>query len=199
MNNRIITIGRQYGSGGREIGEKLAKRLGFHYYDTLILEKAAERSKLSHNIIKLYDERLANKWVSLSRAVDPHDMSHLPLPLRAALSQFEAIEEIGKQGSAVIVGRCADHVLRDQGNVFSVFVHAEIHHRIDRVAARNHISKEEAKKRIRNTDKQRASFYNYYTDKEWGASASYNICVDSGLFGIDGTVDLLHTCLQQIR
>ncbi len=198
MKNMIITIGRQYGSGGREIGEKLAGELGFDYYDTMLLEKSSEGSGLSQRIIEEYDERLTNKWLNLAITGGAQDVNHLPLPLRAILSQFEVIEKIGKKGSAVIVGRCADYVLHEQKNVFSVFVHAETGRRIARVAERNHISMEEAKKRIRNTDKQRASYYNYYTDKKWGVSDSYNICIDSGLFGIDGAVALLKNCVQSL-
>ena len=198
MKNMIITIGRQYGSGGREIGEKLAGELGFDYYDTMLLEKSSEGSGLSQRIIEEYDERLTNKWLNLAITGGAQDVNHLPLPLRVILSQFEVIEKIGKKGSAVIVGRCADYVLHEQKNVFSVFVHAETGRRIARVAERNHISMEESKKRIRNTDKQRASYYNYYTDKKWGVSDSYNICIDSGLFGIDGAVALLKNCVQSL-
>ena len=198
MKNMIITIGRQYGSGGREIGEKLAGELGFDYYDTMLLEKSSEGSGLSQRIIEEDDERLTNKWLNLAITGGAQDVNHLPLPLRVILSQFEVIEKIGKKGSAVIVGRCADYVLHEQKNVFSVFVHAETGRRIARVAERNHISMEEAKKRIRNTDKQRASYYNYYTDKKWGVSDSYNICIDSGLFGIDGAVALLKNCVQSL-
>lgn len=198
MKNMIITIGRQYGSGGREIGEKLAGELGFDYYDTMLLEKSSEGSGLSQRIIEEYDERLTNKWLNLAITGGAQDVNHLPLPLRVILSQFEVIEKIGKKGSAVIVGRCADYVLHEQKNVFSVFVHAETGRRIARVAERNHISMEEAKKRIRNTVKQRASYYNYYTDKKWGVSDSYNICIDSGLFGIDGAVALLKNCVQSL-
>lgn len=196
MNNMIITIGREYGSGGREIGQRLAKDLEFAYYDTLLLEKSSQESGLSQQIIEQYDERIADKWLSLALTGEMGDTSHLPIPLRAALSQFEAIKKIGERGSAVIVGRCADYVLQEQENVLSVFIHAEIGHRIDRVAKRNHIGKEEARKRIKNTDKQRASYYNYYTDKEWGSPDSYNICLDSGMFGIEETVSVLKICLQ---
>ncbi len=147
MDNIIITIGRQYGSGGREIGEKLANKLGLNYYDTLLLEKAAKDSGLSDEVVSRYDERLADKWLSLyhgmSCATDTHK---LPLPLRAAIGQFEAIRKIGRKESAVIVGRCADYVLREQNNVFSVFIYADINKRAERVAKRNNISFPEAKK-----------------------------------------------------
>lgn len=199
MKNIIVTIGRQYGSGGREIGEKLAGELGFDYYDTMLLEKASERSGLSQHIIEEHDERLANKWLNLAMAGGAQDVNHLPLPMRAILSQFEVIEKIGKKGSAVIVGRCADYVLHGQKNVFSVFVHAETGRRIARVAGRNNISMEEARKRIKNTDKQRAAYYNYYTDKKWGVPDSYNICIDSGLFGVNGAVALLKNCVHLLQ
>lgn len=193
MNHILITIGRQYGSGGREIGEKLAKRLGIAYYDTLLLEKTAQSSGLSKSVLERYDERLVDKWLNFSPVRGLEDVSHLPMPLRAVLSQFEVIRKIGQTESAVIIGRCADHVLREQKNVLSVFIHAELHHRIVRVVARNNIDLETAKRRIRNTDKQRASYYNYYTDKEWGAPDSYHVSLDSGMFGIDGVVDLLES------
>ena len=134
--------------------------------------------------------------MNLSLASTTGDVKQLPVPLKSVLSQFEAIYRIGQAGAAVIVGRCADYVLQDQKNVLSVFIHSDMKHRIARVAARNSISENEAKKRIRNTDKQRASYYNYYTDQQWGEADSYNLCLDSGLFGIDGAVALLQSCVQ---
>ncbi|MDO4175646.1 MAG: cytidylate kinase-like family protein [Eubacteriales bacterium] len=194
----LITIGRQYGSGGREIGEKLAERLGYTYYDTLLLDQAAKHSGLSEEIVARYDEKLADKWMNLSigmhRTDDPHQ---LPVPLRAVIGQFEAIRKIGQAGSAVIVGRCADYVLKEKQELLSVFVHAGMEHRITRVAKRNNIGADEAKKRIRNTDKKRAAYYEYYTDAKWGETANYHICVDSGFWGIDGVVELLVACVQQ--
>lgn len=196
MENRIIAIGRQYGSGGREIGETLAQRLGYHYYDTLLLEKSAEQSGISKAVLERYDERLADKWLNLALFSGAKEPEQLPVSIRAAISQFEAIRRIGRTESAVIVGRCADYVLREQNNVLSVFVHAEMKHRVARVAARNQISEAEAKKRIQNTDRHRGSYYNCHTGKQWGASESYHLCIDSGLFGIDGAVSILQNCLQ---
>lgn len=199
MRKQIITIGRQYGSGGREIGEKLANLLGISYYDTVLLEKVAENSGLSGKIIERYDEQLKDKWLHMSGIGWSGDPNRIPVPIRAALSQFEIISRIGKNESAVIIGRCADYVLREQKNVLSVFIHADIDKRIERVAARNSISKTEAQKLIRNTDKHRASYYELYTDKKWGIPESYNICIDSGVFGIDGSAELLKEsiCISQ--
>lgn len=198
MKNMIITIGRQYGSGGREIGEKLAERLDIPYYDTLLLDKTTENSGLPRTVIERYDEQMADKWLHLSLASGVYDTEHLPVPLRAALSQFEAIHKIAEHGSAVMIGRCADYVLRDRDNVLSVFVHADIGRRIERVMKRNNISRAEAEKRIRNTDKHRASYYNFYTDKAWGNPDSYHLCVDSSMFGIDKTVEVLLAGIQLI-
>lgn len=196
MDNMIVTIGRQYGSGGREIGEKLAQRLGYTYYDTLILEKASEESGITPSVIKRYDEQIADKWLNpmISGAMSK---DNLLLPVRAALSQFEVIRQIGEKGAAVIVGRCADYVLREQKNVLSVFIHANRKKRVERVAARNDISVQEAEVRIRNTDKHRAAYYNCYAEKKWGAASTYQLCLDSGVLGVDGAVDLLEFCVVQ--
>ncbi|MCD8076704.1 MAG: cytidylate kinase-like family protein [Lachnospiraceae bacterium] len=199
-NNMVITIGRQYGSGGREIGEKLAERLGYEYYDTQILEKAADEAHLTEAILKRYDEKLKDGWLNTSIwASGNTDIHHLPVPLKAAIGQFEAIRKIGRKGAAVIVGRCADYVLKEQKNVFSVFIHADMKQRAVRVAKRNNMKESDARKRIRSIDKERASYYNYYTEKEWGACASYNLSIDSGVFGIDGTVEIIENCLRSMQ
>ena len=192
----IITIGRQYGSGGREIGEKLAGQLGYTYYDTLILEKASKESGITQSVMKRYDEQLADKWLNpmVTRCMTK---DNLPLPIRTALSQFEIIRQIGEKGAAVIVGRCADYILRNQENVLTVFVHADQEHRVARIADRNNISVSEAETRIRNTDKHRAAYYNYYAEKKWGAATTYQLCLDSGVLGIDGVVDLLQYCVTK--
>ncbi|MCD8036261.1 MAG: cytidylate kinase-like family protein [Clostridiales bacterium] len=195
--NLIIAIGRQYGSGGREIGEKLAERLGYEYYDTVLLEKAAQGSGLSADVIERYDEKLADKWMNASLGMSGAAEQHkLPIPLRAAFGQFEEIRKIGKNGRAVIVGRCADQVLKEQNNVLSVFIYANMDLRVSRVAYRNHITKEEAIKRIRNTDKNRANYYSYYTDAQWGKADNYHLCIDSGIFGINGTVNILEAAAE---
>ena len=196
MDNMIITIGRQYGSGGREIGEKLAGKLGYAYYDALILEKASKESGITQSVMERYDEQLADKWLN-PMVTNYMTRDNLPLPIRAALSQFEFIRQIGEKGAAVIVGRCADYILRNQENVLTVFVHADHERRVARVAGRNNINISEAETRIRNTDKHRASYYNYYAEKKWGAAATYQLCLDSGALGIDGVVDLLQYRITQ--
>lgn len=107
-----VSIGRQYGSGGREIGEKLAERLGYTYYDTLLLEKTESHSYISQSVLERYDERMADKWLNLTLNSGALGMDQLPIPIRAVVSQFETIRKISQTESAVIVGRCADYVLR---------------------------------------------------------------------------------------
>ncbi|MCD8192019.1 MAG: cytidylate kinase-like family protein [Oscillospiraceae bacterium] len=195
--NFIITVGRQYGSGGREIGEKLAERLGYDYYDAVLLERASRGSGLSEEVITRYDEKIADKWFNASLGMVGVSEHHkLPLHLRAAFVQFEEIRKIGQRGRAVIVGRCADRILKERENLLTVFIHADMQPRIERVAARNDISEAEAKKRIRNTDKNRASYYSYYTDAEWGDAENYHLCIDSGIFGIDGAVSILESAVK---
>lgn len=199
MNYRIITIGRQYGSGGREIGEKLAQTLGVRCYDALLLERSAEQSGISQSVLERYDEQLTDKWLNLALFSGGREIQQLPLSIRASIAQFETIRNIARSEPAVIIGRCADYVLRERNDVFSVFVHASLDRRIARVAARNQIGEAEAKKRIQNTDRHRAAYYNCSTDRQWGASESYQLCIDSGLFGIDGTVSALRSCLQVLE
>jgi len=201
----IITIGRQFGSGGRDVGEKVAEYFNIPFYDKELVELAAQKSNISKEALKEVDEHATNSFLySLAsgnysmRGINAPIYYEMPINDKLFIAQADVIKEVAKRGSCVIVGRCADYVLHEQKNVFSVFVHAETGRRIARVAERNHISMEEAKKRIRNTDKQRASYYNYYTDKKWGVSDSYNICIDSGLFGIDGAVALLKNCVQSL-
>lgn len=191
MGDIIITVGRQYGSGGREIGKELAHQLGIACYDSTLLERTARTSGLTSGIVERYDEKLKDRWLHMSAGGWFGDPNYIPVPLRAAISQFNIISDIGRKESAVIIGRCADYVLRDQENVLSVFIYADIDKRIECVAARNNVSEAEARKLVRKTDKQRASYYKYYTGKKWGVPDSYHLCIDSGLFGIEGAIMML--------
>lgn len=199
-NNIIITIARQYGSGGREIGKRLSEKTGYDYYDVEILDKASQNSGLTKETIARYDEKLKDGWMNLSAGMSSlSGREYLSIPVKAVAAQFETIREIGKKGSAVIVGRCADYVLKDQDNVLTVFIYADMKYRIDRVAQRNRISPGEAEQRIRITDKNRAAYYNYYTDRNWGKSQNYHLSIDSGYFGIENSVVLLEACINNME
>ncbi len=196
----VITVGRQYGSGGREIGTKLAERLGITYYDDLLLKKAAEESGLCEELFRSFDERPKSFLYSI--ALDPYSfsMNHInskgSIEQQVYLATYDTIKKLADQGSCVLIGRCADYALKDRTDVINLFVTAPLPNRIKRVAMRNGISEDEAKERIRRRDKDRAAYYNFYSAKEWGDAKSYDLCIDSSLLGIDGTVELLVKMLE---
>ncbi len=191
----VITVGRQYGSGGRESGTKLAESLGVADYDDLLLKKAAEESGLCEELFRSFDERPKSFLYSI--ALDPYSfsMSHITskgsIEQQVYLATYETIKKLADKGPCVLIGRCADYALKDRTDVVNVFITAPLESRIKRVALRNGISEDEAKERIRRRDKDRAAYYNFYSAKEWGDAKSYDLCVDSSLLGIDGTVELL--------
>lgn len=196
----VITVGRQYGSGGREIGTLLAQRLGVAYYDDQLLKEAAEESGLCEELLRSFDERPKSFLYAI--ALDPYSLSMNHVTAKGSIEQqvylatYETIKKLADKGSCVLIGRCADYALKDRNDVVSLFVTAPLERRIDRVAKRNGISADEAKDRIRKTDKSRASYYNFYSGKDWGDARSYDLCIDSSLLGVEGTVKLLEKLLE---
>ncbi|MBQ5799969.1 MAG: cytidylate kinase-like family protein [Oscillospiraceae bacterium] len=196
----VITVGRQYGSGGREIGTALANKLGIAYYDDLLLKEAAQRSGLCEDLFHSFDEHPRSFLYSI--AMDPYSLSMSHVTPRGSIEQqvylatYETIKNLADQGPCVLIGRCADYVLKDRTDVINLFITAPLENRIKRVAARNDISESEAKDRIKKTDKSRASYYNFYSSKEWGDAKSYDLCIDSSLLGVDGTVELLEELIR---
>lgn len=195
--NSIITIGRQYGSGGREIGQKLADSLGIKCYDNELLDRAAKDSGICQELFENHDEKPTNSFL-YSLVMDTYSMgyasavlSDMPLNHKVFLAQFNAIKNIANEGPCVMVGRCADYALEDYTNRISVFIYGKMDKRIRRIADRHNLTDAKAKDAIQKTDKQRASYYNYYTSKRWGDISSYDLCVDSGMLGIEGTVDMI--------
>lgn len=196
----VITVGRQYGSGGREIGTMLAEKLGIAYYDDMLLKEAAKESGLCEDLFHSFDERPKSFLYSI--AMDPYSfsMNHVTakgnIEQQVYLATYETIKKLADKGPCVLIGRCADYALKDRDDVINIFITAPLSNRIERVACRNDISLDEAKDRIKKTDKSRASYYNYYSSKDWGEAKSYDLCIDSSLLGIEGTVELLE---QMIR
>lgn len=200
--NTIITIARQYGSGGREIGELLAKELGIKCYDKELLKRAAKESGICEDIFENHDEKPTNSFL-YSLVMDTYSFgytsaafSDMPINQKVFLAQFNAIKEIANEGPCVIVGRCADYILEDYDNCLSVFIHSDLNKRMHRVAVRNDLTISKAKDRIVKTDKQRASYYDYYSNKKWGDAKSYNLCIDSGMTGIKGAVALIKEAIS---
>ena len=198
MGNKIYTIGREFGSGGKEVGEKLAQRLGIKLYDKELLQHAAKESGFCEEIFENHDEKPTNSFL-YSLVMDTYSVSgyssapflDMPLNHKVFLAQFEAIKKIAAQDSCVIVGRCADYALSENPDCINIFIHADIEQRMKTVSKRLNITENKAKDIIQKKDKQRASYYNYYTSKKWGDSTSYHMTLDSGKLGIDGCVDMI--------
>lgn len=198
----ILAIGRQFGSGGREIGQKLAKSLGISYYDKELLAEAAKQSGLCEDVFARADERTSH---GLSYAFQM-GFTYMGMfnPYNDILSndalfrfQSEAIRGIAAKGSCVLVGRCADYVLRDEPSLISFFIHNKKEIRIRRITGYLGISVEEAKERMAKIDKSRAAYYNYYTNKTWGAASSYHFSIDASVLGIDQTVEFMKAFVEK--
>ena len=200
--NLVITIGRQFGSGGRKVGKLLAEKLDIPYYDKELLAEAAKDSGICQEIFENHDEKPTRSLLfSLVTGVqmhgDPGSMyMDMPLNHRIFLAQFDAIRRIASEGPCVIVGRCADYVLRDKPNAVSVFVKADIRQRVERAVSLYGVDPARAEETVRKADKQRASYYNYYATATWGDVNNYDLCVDTGKLGIDGTVELIEQYLR---
>ena len=195
--NLVITIGRECGSGGRLIGNRLAEKLNIKCYDKELLTLAAKKSGLCAEIFESHDEKPTSSFL-YSLVMDSYSMGYstssfidMPLNHKVFLAQFNAIKEIAKEGPCVMVGRCADYALEDNPNLLSVFVHAPLENRIRRIATKYDLTDSKAKDSILKTDKKRASYYNYYSNKKWGDAASYQLCIDSSVCGIDGSVEAI--------
>lgn len=191
----IFTIGRQFGSGGRQVGRKLAERLGIPFYDSELLAISAKDSGLSEALFATADEKATSSlFYSLVMGNYPMasgaiGIAEMPLNDQLFLIQSKTIKKVSDAGSCVIVGRCADYVLRDNPDVLSVFIHADIAERVKRAVEVYEVAPEKAEDTCLKADKKRANFYNYYSDRKWGMCKTYHLCLDSGLIGIDGCVD----------
>ena len=191
----IINVGRQLGSGGRDIAKMLAERFGCKYYDRELLNLAAKESGFSEKFFEQNDEQ---KGFFKS-------LFHLNVPFMGSANfysnelsqeslfkfQSDAIRRAADEGSCVFVGRCADYVLRDYDNRVDVFITANLADRIARVCSRLGCDEEAARKKISSGENERSTYYNYYTGKEWGHSASYDLCVNSSLLGLEGTAEFI--------
>ncbi|MCD7969841.1 MAG: cytidylate kinase-like family protein [Alistipes sp.] len=181
----VITLGRQYGSGGRDVGKLLAEMLGIGFYDRKLIDEAARSSGLAADFFEEKDETAPTGLIhalSLGLGFTPGFSQEALFKI-----QSDTIKEIAGRESCIIVGRCADYVLRNTDGCTNIFIHSAMPHRITRVAARNSITEKEAAERIARIDKRRAAYYDFYTDKTWGDSKSYHLSIDSSVLDIDRT------------
>lgn len=191
MTKNIITISREFGSGGRFIGEILAKELGFSFYDKEIIEKVAEKTGLSEKFISKRGEYAPQKNV-FSYSFLGRDLQGNSVEDYIYQTQCDIIQDIAGKGNCVIVGRCADFILKDKENVFNVFIHSNEAEKSKRIMKLYEKTKEEALVLMKDTDKKRSINYAYYTEQTWGDSRNYGLCLHSGILGYD-------TCVQLIK
>ena len=193
--NTIITIGRQFGSGGREVGEKLAEKLGYAFYDNHLIAMAAAKSGMSHAALTDADEKAANPWLYAAMSQTGQTSFGLNISTNDALFTVQAqiIRDIAKSENAVIVGRCSDYILKDEEvKLLNVYIYAPTEARIKRVLERENVSTEQqALQMMKRHDKQRKLYYDFYTDRKWAAHENYHLTLNSDRFGMDGTADII--------
>ena len=195
----VITIGREFGSGGHEVGRRLAAELGLKLYDKELMKMMAQESNICEQVLKDYDEKNTGSLLySIMMDVYP-SMNYVGNTLSRQIyqAQYDTIRKVGEKGGCVIVGRGADYILRDLPHLTSVFIHASEQYRIGRIVEYEHVSAQKAKEIITKADKKRASYYNFQTEKKWGNVSSYNLSLDTSDIGIDGCVSVIRAYLEQ--
>ncbi len=205
--NTIITIGRQFGSGGREIGEKVAAKYGIKCYDKELLSRAAKESGFCEEMIQNHDERPTNSFLynlvmdTYSFGYNASSFVDMPISHKVFLAQFDTIKKIAEEGPCVIVGRCADYALSEFDNVLNIFIHADEDTKIKRIKERFEDVKtdDQARDMMNKKDKQRQSYYNYYSSKKWGRADSYDLTINSSILGIDGTVKFITQYIEDFE
>ncbi|CDC69344.1 MULTISPECIES: AAA family ATPase [environmental samples] len=194
--NEIITIGRQFGAGGRELGKRLSKELQIPYYDKELLSEAAKLSGLSEKFLNQEDERVTNSLL-YSLVMGTCTLTGQPsLEELGWDAQRKAILSVADKGGCIIVGRCADYVLRDRPNLLRLFVMDDMDRRIRHVSQRDQITPAQAEQKIRKMEKMRAAYYNSRTDSRWGAAENYDLCLNISRIGRERA---LHIILDQVR
>ena len=197
MGNLVITIGRECGTAGRLIGQKLAADLGVKCYDKELLTLAAKNSGLCEELFKTHDEKPTSSFL-YSLVMDTYSLGYntsaymdMPINHKIFLAQFDTIKKLAEEESCVIVGRCADYALADYPNTVSVFICGDEEDKIHHLMERHNVDEAKAKDIMIKTDKRRASYYNYYSSKRWGSCKSYDMCISSSAVGYDGAVDII--------
>ena len=194
----IITVGRQHGSNGHEIARLLAEELNMKCYDKEIVDEAAANSQFSKEIFDSYDEKRVSAYVIPT----PHYVGMnegFRLNMQVAAAQFDAMRNLADKGNCIFVGRCADYVLRNRSDVLSVFIMADMPFRIKTIMQRKGLNEDQAKKLIKEVDKDRASYYKYYTDQIWGESENYDLCIDSSRIGVKGAVEVIKANISALE
>ena len=200
--DRIITISRQFGSGGREIGAKLAKRLGVLFYDNELISRAARESGFAEASFENAEKKATNSFLySVAMGMNAYGsqeigFTHLSLDDQIYLAQAKVIRKVAQEGSCVIVGRCADYILRDVDHVVNLFIWAEKEARKKRVMERYQIKESRVEEELVKADKRRANYYNYHASEKWGRAENYHLSLRSDYVGINNSVDCILRFLE---
>lgn len=199
MNKKyVINIGRQLGSGGRKIGEKLSRELGISFYDKELISLASKESGLCKEFFEKADEKTSQSIIGGLFGMRFPFVGDGTIPYGNFLSndalfkiQSDVIRELAEKKSCIFVGRCADYILREHPRCINVFISAQLEDRVERICKQYELSKEKAEELIEKTDKRRASYYNYYSYKTWGMASTYHLCIDSSVLGINDTAEFI--------
>ena len=185
----IITIGRQHGSSGREIARLLAEKLNYKCYDKEIVDEAANHSDFSRDLIDAFDEKRMSAFILHAGGYGLNE--NFRLNMQVVSAQFEAMRNIAENGNCIFVGRCADYILRDHDDLISVFILGDMDERLKCLERRQGLDEVEARKKIKEVDKDRSGFYRYYSDQTWGDAQNYDMCINSSKLGVEGTVQVI--------
>ena len=203
--NTVITIGRQYGSGGREIGKKLAEYFDIAYYDNELLSRAAKESGFCEEMLENHDERPTSSFL-YNLVMDTYSFGYnashfvdMPISHKVFLAPFDTIKKIASEGPCVIVGRCADYALNDMKNCVHIFIYGDEDTKVKRIMKKYDMDAAKAKDTCIKKDRQRQSYYNYYSSKKWGRADSYDLCINSSVLGVEGTVKLLTQYIEDFE
>ena len=201
----IITIARQYGSGGREIGELVSAKLGIPIYDKLLITEAAAKGDFNEEVLKTADESASNTLLytlavgSNTLGAAMHFGYKMPINDKLFLLQSDVIRDYAKKGSGIFIGRCADYVLRDEPNILRLFIYGDLDHRRARVIQRHpEIKSSQIVETINKIDKRRSTYYNFYTGNKWGHFDNYDMAINTSTLGIEGTADLICRFVEEL-
>ncbi|MCL2051910.1 MAG: cytidylate kinase-like family protein [Lachnospiraceae bacterium] len=201
----VITIGRQFGSGGHIIGAKVAEHFGIPFFDHELIAKAAKESGFCEEIILNHDEKPTNSFL-YNLVMDTYSFGYnaahfvdMPISHKVFLAQFDAIKKIASEGPCVIVGRCADYALSELANCINIFIYAREEDKTKYICQQFEIEASKAREMCIKKDKQRQSNYNYYTSKKWGQAESYDLCINSSVLGFDGSIKLIVKAVEEIE
>ena len=201
----IITIGREYGSGGKEISKKLSEKLGIPFYDDEFAEGVAEAVNAHPDVVKKVDERATNSllYTLVSggglRGISDVIQYEMHINDKVFVGQSNFIKETAQKGPCIFLGRCADYVLDGYENLLRVFLYADMDKKIERISKLYDLDSKKAKEQIVKIEKQRKTHYNYYTDRQWDDLSTYYLCINVGLLGVDRTVDLIIDCVEKME